>query len=193
LFCSFAHQQLAWEDMQANHQYITRDQIVTAMAVHPTLPLYVSSNSLGKVYVWQFGAPHALAELDPRTHSNLSSESDPEHITRIRFNSAGTKIIATTYVFVEFSFAILFWFLLSCYVFSFSFLINSAVGQVIMWSFSYSGAFDSCVVPAFENWEGHDKGVFDAVFMTGGSHVITCGDSTDHMSVFCFLFCFLFL
>lgn len=67
---------------------VNRGQVVTSLAAHPVLPLYISANQQGKIYLWHFDIPNAIGEFafDPST-------SNPP-VQRLRFNDSGNRLAA---------------------------------------------------------------------------------------------------
>jgi hypothetical protein len=195
----------------------------------------VSANVQGRIFLWQFGTQHAIAEFDaslPSYSSSSSSASAPPGIssptsedmaaaaasgsagskskaqlfTRLRFNASGNKLGATS-VSGQF------------YLWSFSYRryatgVGSSSGMRPTPSSSSSGliapamgsgssAFDSVsssggstsnlnssagggfnfptphhTLSYCEWFDAHERGATDFQFLTGGSHVATCGDDS---------------
>lgn len=158
-----------------------RDIVATQLTSHPSLPMYVSVSG-NRILLWHFGWPAPLAEFSPRPSASIfsrtnlsrstSNESKPETITRIRFNTTGNKIAATT-----------------------------ESGKLMLWVFAYrpfgvssipstSGSSDSPLLPTCESFEVHNKGAADLTWIAGssaggvggnGNIIATAGEASNHM------------
>eukprot|EP00808_Paulinella_micropora_P006197 g37828.t1 len=60
------------EQMLALGDKIDREQVITAISPHSTLPLYLSANTQGRVFLWHFGWPNVLAEFSLLTQEELT-------------------------------------------------------------------------------------------------------------------------
>src|SRR5690349_20265812 len=80
--------------MVASKQNVDKDQIVTSLAAHPTLPLCMcafecetdvspdlSANVHGRIFLWHFGWNNALAEFSFNVNPDAKA-THPDHITR---------------------------------------------------------------------------------------------------------------
>lgn len=142
---------------RTQNSQINRNQVVTSLASHPYLPLYLSSNVQGQIFLWHFGMPGALAEFTfkiQKSSSSLTSSTNKTHITKVRFNASGTRFGAT-----------------------------SSSGMLSLWSFHYQRHSKSHLQTAYELFQVHDKQATDFVFLNGGSLMATSGDSSDGYNV----------
>jgi len=149
---------LSLREMMSNGHSLDKDkeQIVTALASHPTLPLYISANVSGRLLLWHFGLPHALAEFGFVTdEQRRAGVAPPDRITRIRFSETGTTFAAT-----------------------------SANGKLAIWTFQYKPYMSaSHLQHSVECFEVHDRHAFDFDFIRGGHMFATAGDSVDGHNV----------
>jgi len=166
---------------------VEREMPATHIAAHPALPLYVSASGPGRLFVWHFGWPAPVAELNTRpsthslaaklashqhAHAHLHSHtSKPETISSLRFNKQGNKIAATT-----------------------------ESGRVLLWVFAAhplgapfsASTSDLTSLSPYDIIEAHNKGVTDCVWLgaaggaAGGAQnnlIATAGEATNGNNV----------